>query len=438
MKVQERTRTGAIRTGAVMAAAALALSACGSSSSGGSSGGGGKVTLRITWWGNPGRAKATQDAIDLFTKAHPDITVKAEPSAYPGYYDKLNTQVTAGDAPDVFQVDTVAKYAEKNSILDLATQSSVLDTSKIDKAYLAQGSYNDKLYEVPAGSNLFALLYNGDLVTKAGVTAPAAGLSWQQYGDLAKQISDKKLSATSGGKVYGAADDSALTQSFEIWARQRGGNLYSADSKKLGFDKQVLTDWWNYWANLRATGAVPPATTTEPGVSGDVTKAPIAKGQAAMDLYGTSTTLPGSGWQYVGLPGETGHPGAYLKRSVNWGVYAKSKHPKEAAELIDFLVNDPGAGAKLGVSRGAPTNSDVLAALAPTLTGTDKAVAAYGQYVAQSGNNSAPPPPAPAAQSKIETDLFVRMAENVWFGKSSVDQAAQQFMDQANQLLAQG
>ncbi|WP_370372171.1 ABC transporter substrate-binding protein [Catenulispora sp. GP43] len=425
-----------LRSGAVLAAAALALTACASNGGSAGGGGGGKITLRITWWGNPARAKATQDAITLFEKAHPDISVQTQPGAYTGYYDKLNTQVTAGDAPDVFQVDTVAKYAAKNALVDLSTQSAVLNTGKIDQSYLAQGSYNGKLYEVPAGSNLFALTYSGDLVAKSGVTAPAAGLSWQQYAASAKQISDKKLSGT-GGQVYGAADDSAATQSFEIWVRQQGGNLYSADGKSLGFTKQTLVDWWNYWAAMRADGAVPPATTTEPGVTGDVTKAPIAKGQVAMDLYGTSTTLPGTSWQYVALPGESGHPGAYLKRSVNWGVYAKSKHPAEAAELIDFLVNSPEAGTAQGLTRGGPVNSDVLAALAPTLTGDDKAVAAYGQYVAQSGHNAAPPPPAPAAQQQIETDLFVRMAENVWFGKSSVDQAAQQFMDQANKLLAQ-
>ncbi|MBS2550930.1 extracellular solute-binding protein [Catenulispora sp. NL8] len=438
MKVPETTRLRGIRTGAVLAAAALALAACGNNGGGGASAAGGKITLRITWWGNPTRAKATQDAIALFQKAHPNISVQTQPGAYTGYYDKLNTQVTAGDAPDIFQVDTVAKYADKNALVDLSTQSPVLNTAKIDQSYLAQGSVNGKLYEVPAGSNLFALTFSGDLVAKAGLTSPTAGLSWQQYATLAKQISAKKLSAAGGGQVYGAADDSYNTQAFEIWARQQGGNLYSADGKSLGFSKQTLVDWWNYWAAMRADGAVPPATTTEPGVTGDVTKAPIAKGQVAMDLYGTSTTLPGTGWQYVGLPGESGHPGAYLKRSVNWGIYAKSKHPTEAAELIDFLVNSPEAGAAQGLTRGGPVNSDVLTALTPTLTGNDKAVATYGQYVAQAGNNSAPPPAAPAAQQQIETDLYVRMAENVWFGKSSVDAAAQSFMDQADKLLAQG
>lgn len=410
----------------------LTLGACAGGGSGSSSGG--KTTLRITWWGNPERAKATQDAIALFEKAHPDVKVEAQPSAYPGYYDKLNTQITAGDAPDVFQVDTVTKYASKGSLADLGQYKDVLDTSAIDPAFLAQGSYQDKLYEVPAGSNPFALLYNAAAVQKAGATAPTSGMTWQQYADLAKAISAK-----GGGKTWGAADDSANVQAFEIFVRQRGGNLYSADGKKLGFTAADLTAWWQYWADLRKSGAVPPATVTEPGVTGDVTKVPIAKGLVAMDAYGTSTTLPGEDWKYVGLPGETAaKPGAYLKRSVNWGVYGHSKHAKEAAELVSFLVNDSAAGQKLGITRGAPANSKVLAALTPALSGTAQQVAQYTAYVGKPGNNSAAPPPSPAASTQIETDLFVRMAENVWFGKADVAKAAADFVKQAEQQLTDG
>lgn len=410
----------------------VALAGCGTPGGSGGSGSG-QISLRMTWWGNPARATATQQAVALFEKAHPNITVQTEPSAYPSYYDKLNTEITAGTAPDVFQADVVVQYAAKGSLADLGAYQDTLKVSGLPTPYLAQGSYDNKLYEIPAGSNLYALLYSADAVSKAGATAPTAGMTWQQYGQLAQQISK-----AGGGKTWGAGDDSYNTQVFEIFARQRGGNLYSADGKSLGFKKQDLVDWWQYWADLRKSGAVPPPDVTEPSVAGDITKAPIAKGLVAMDAFGTSTTLPGTSWKYVALPGEDGHPGLYLKRSVNWALYAHSKHPKEAAQLIDFLINDKQAGLKLGMTRGAPANGDVLAALRPTLSGPSQEVAAYTAYAAQKGHNSTPPPPAPAASKQVEIDLFARLAENVWFGKSSVDAAAQQFMDQAGQVLAQG
>jgi multiple sugar transport system substrate-binding protein len=426
-----------VRHGRFAVAATLVLAlltGCGTiGGNGDSSSGNGAVTLRLTWWGNPTRAAATQAAVALFEQSHPGITVQAEPSAYPGYYDKLNTQISAGDAPDVFQADVVARYAGTGSVANLSTYRNTLNTSKFDAGYLAQGSYHGSLYEIPAGANVFALVYDPSAISKAGARAPGPGLTWQQYAQLAEAIT-----ASSGGKMWGAGDDSASTQALEFFVRQRGHNLYATDGRSLGFTAQDLIDWWQYWADLRKSGGVPPQDVTEPGVTGDVTKVPIAKGQVAMDVWGTSTTLPGTNWQYTAIPGEAGHPGMYLKRSVNWAVYGNSKHPKEAAELIDFLVNDQRAGLKLGMTRGAPANSAVLGALTPTLSGADKQVATYTQYVAEPGHNSPPPPQFPTAALQIETDLFVRMAENVWYGRNSVTDAANQFVSQANQLLASG
>lgn len=428
-------RHGNFARARAVAAATLAVAlvaGCGTIGGGGDSSSG-AVALRLTWWGNPTRANATQAAIALFEQSHPGITVQTEPSAYPNYYDKLNTQISAGDAPDVFQADVVAQYASTGSLASLDSYRKTLDTSKFDAGYLAQGSYHGALYEIPAGANVFALVYDPSVISRAGAQALGPGLTWPQYAQLADRIS-----AASGGKMWGAGDDSASTQALEFFLRQRGHNLYSTDGRSLGFTTQDLIDWWQYWADLRKSGGAPPPDVTEPGVSGDVTKVAIAKGQVAMEIWGTSTTLPGSTWQYTALPGEAGHPGMYLKRSVNWAVYANSKHPKEAAELVDFLVDNQQAGLKLGMTRGAPANSSVLAALTPTLSGPDKQVAAYTQYVAQSGHNSPPPPPSPSASKQIETDLFVRMAENVWYGRASVADAASQFVSQANQLLASG
>src|SRR5262245_55444800 len=59
------------------------------------------ITLRFTWWGSDARHKRTQQVIDLFTKAHPNIQVKGEFKDWNGYWDSLATTVAANDAPDI-------------------------------------------------------------------------------------------------------------------------------------------------------------------------------------------------------------------------------------------------------------------------------------------------------------------------------------------------
>ena len=73
----------------------------GSAPSGGSSGGE-QVELRIMWWGDQKRADITNEALKVFQQKHPNIKVVGEFAPSTGYFDKLNTQLASGTAPDVF------------------------------------------------------------------------------------------------------------------------------------------------------------------------------------------------------------------------------------------------------------------------------------------------------------------------------------------------
>ena len=63
------------------------------------------VELSIFWWGGDARAKLTEEALALYTKKHPNVTFKKTWQANAGYIDKLNTNLAAGSAADIFQLD---------------------------------------------------------------------------------------------------------------------------------------------------------------------------------------------------------------------------------------------------------------------------------------------------------------------------------------------
>ena len=84
----------------VGALAALMLAGCGGSG-GGDAGGdltADKIELRFTWWGSDARHQRTQQVIDLWQKAHPNITIKGEFKEWNGYWDSLATTMAAQDA----------------------------------------------------------------------------------------------------------------------------------------------------------------------------------------------------------------------------------------------------------------------------------------------------------------------------------------------------
>lgn len=91
------------------------LAACSGGTSGGPPGGAdansgtantgsapGQVELRVMWWGDQARADRTNEALKLFMEKNPDIKVIGEFAPNSGYFDKLNTQLASGTAPDVF------------------------------------------------------------------------------------------------------------------------------------------------------------------------------------------------------------------------------------------------------------------------------------------------------------------------------------------------
>ena len=58
-----------------------------------------------------------KELIEQFEKQHPNITVKTQSAPYGQFYQKLDTQIAAGQAPDVWLSDGVyvMKYAQRGA-----------------------------------------------------------------------------------------------------------------------------------------------------------------------------------------------------------------------------------------------------------------------------------------------------------------------------------
>ena len=80
-------------------------------------------TLRVSTWGNDSRLELTEQAVDAFTAANPDIKVTVENSDWTAYWDKLATMTAGNNAPDVIQMDEsyIAAYGAREALLDLNT-----------------------------------------------------------------------------------------------------------------------------------------------------------------------------------------------------------------------------------------------------------------------------------------------------------------------------
>jgi multiple sugar transport system substrate-binding protein len=419
------------RVVASLAVAALlggTLAACGDDTGADS----GAVTLRFSWWGSDTRAELTTKAIKEFEASHPTIKVQTDYAAYAPYWQKVATETAGGNAPDVLQMDYryLSEYGRRNALLDLSAQSAVLPLTDLEPAIAKTGLIDGKTVAVPFGQNTVAIAVDKTALKTLGLDAPKAGGTWAEFGTWAKGVHDK-----SGGKVYGVSDMGYAEDIFEVWLRQNGKTLYTADGK-LGFTEADLTAFWTLWQGMVKSGAATPADISNQ-YDGTTAKSALVQGKSAAEfvfdntLGGTQTAMKNE-LALVGFPTDGANAGMYYKPTMLLSAGAKSEHPKEAAELINFLINDMGAGKILGVDRGLPANTKVRTGVVPTLTGVSQVVVTYEDAVKKTLSETPAAPPKGDGEVK---NLFQTAYQGVTSGKTPIPAAVTAFMQQAQQAI---
>ena len=419
-------------------AVALTLTGCsgGDAGSDNDTSGGEQITLRYTWWGNDGRAAATEKAISLFEDENPGIKVQGEFADFANYWDKLATQTAGGDAPDVIQMDMqyLAEYAGRGALLDLS-QYDELDTSGLDPNALAAGQINDALVGISTGVNAPIVLANTAMFKEAGIELPDDKTwTWDEY----QAIAEKITAAMSDG-TYGA-ESMSNDVDFRVWLRQRGKDMFTDDGK-LGFDVADAASWFAEIKKLSDAGATAKPSEIIERVTANTDQRGPAMNKEAMGLYWTnqiSGLIESSGSDQTmlrrpSISGKAEDNGMYYKASQLFTGSAKTEHPEAVAKFISFLVNSKEAAQILLVDRGVPINPSVRESISGDLALGDTTALAFIEEI---GPELKPAPPAPPVGGSIGSDLLVRYTSEVLFGKQTPEEAGQGVVDELNASIS--
>lgn len=393
----------------------------------------GPAAIRFAWWGNASRHEATRQMIAAFTAAHPDVTVGGEPGDFGGYFDRLATQTAARDAPDVITLGGayVAEYAQRGALLDLAEVSDSLSLAGMDPSAVTNGQVEGVQYAVTTGVNAQSVIVNPAVFEAAGVELPDDETwTWDDFARIATEIS----AATPEG-TYGSA--TVMTHdSLDAFARQRGEALYTPDGV-LGLTVGTVADFFGLTASMLQSKATAPAAELTEKSDLPAEQSLMGTGTAAMQVTWSNalTSLSDAAQQPMQLmlvPGESPRPGLWLQSSQFYAVYAGSEHPEQAAALIDFLVNDPGAGAIVKTDRGVPAVGAVRTAITDALSPTAGAEADYIERL--SGRELQQTVIGPAGSTAI-ADITERMSTEVLFGRATPQQAAERWVSESEQAI---
>lgn len=414
-----------------------AVESAGASGAGTEVSSGDKVELRFSWWGSQGRHDRTIKAIEKFEELHPNIKVKSEYSSWDGYWEKLSTQVAANNEPDVMQMSVlyIKEYSERSILADLNPfAGKELGVADLNADILAnQGTVGGKLAGIPMADNASVLLINKGIFQQAGVELPKLDSTWEEIFESARQLKTKL-----GGNAYGVFDSAPSLEAFMYYLFSEGDKLY--DGNKLGYQDDNLKKWLQMWEDARKEGLAPPANLTAsflPLSNADPNKDALLKGSVAIMGPTWIATLPAyenimkDNVDMISYP-RGQKTGSVLQTSMFLSASARSKHPKEAAMLIDFLVNTEEAADLLETERGLPENKKVREYLSPKFTDRDKKMIAMLEHV--SGIEPAWYDPGPKGAGEV-TKLFEQIVQKQQFGQATIDQAVAEFRSQADKVF---
>ncbi|MEK3685802.1 ABC transporter substrate-binding protein [Paenibacillus sp. FSL R10-2736] len=394
-----------------------------------------QVELRIMWWGDQKRADKTNEALRKFEEKYPNIKVVGEFAPNSGYFDKLNTQLASGTAPDVFFLGgNVTDYADKGVLLDLQPYvGKELDLTDMDQTMVEYGTLGGKLVHISAGANARGMVINTELFKQAGMDIPADGWSWEDYARISKEISGKL-----GKGYYGTYN--FTVEGMDIYMKQRGKQVYDMEKDALGFEQQDAEDWFNYWNDMSKNGGMVTPSLQVSNPPGDTSKSLVVTGKVAMSLipsnqFAAHQNLIQDTLTMVQVPRGPKGTGVVFESSQGLSGYAKTEHPKEVATLMNYWINDPDAAQILGSDRGVPVTSKMRDLLMKDATPLEQTVYDFTSRVSEATKKE----PFAISYNPPSFTEFTKLAETavqeIGFEQKDVKQGVEDFYKGATQIF---
>ena len=184
--------------------------------------------------GSPAEALANETAADFEKETGCKVVVDAV--AYTGMYDKLSTEIKAGEAAhDVGCLDVVWLAAFKDAIEPI----NGADTSDFLPTLEESGTLDGNLLGYPMWVNAKVLIYRKDLIPEEKVPK-----TWEEYQALAKELAKDDMYGTT---VFGSGSDAVC--SFLDFACQAGAKgLVFGEDGKVNITDQAYVDALKFMA----------------------------------------------------------------------------------------------------------------------------------------------------------------------------------------------
>ncbi|HEY8510062.1 MAG TPA: ABC transporter substrate-binding protein [Steroidobacteraceae bacterium] len=344
----------------------LAASAAASASSGAAK----EIHLRMSWWGGNEVHRAYLTSIERFGARYPHIKVKGEYTGWVGHLERLTTQIAGRTAPDVMQINwnwLVLFSRDGKGFYDLNKLADIVDLKQFDEDALRTGTVHGHLNALPVSMAARLFYFNETTYAKAGLRVPA---SWEEL-LAAGPIFRERLGPDYYPLDLTFQDFVALGRS---WVMQRIHMPFIDEARgRLNPTEEDLVEMARLYQQLVDQHVIPSARERASyGHLAPQEMRPWITGRWAGTYQWTSaigkmveTLEPGQKVVLAPYPLRPGarDAGLLYRPAMMLAINRNTAHPREAALLLDFILNDPEAVKAFGLQRGVPVSRKAVAVL---------------------------------------------------------------------------
>ena len=336
-----RISTAALTVGLV----ATALTGCSASGDGA----GDPLTLEYWAW-----APGSQEEVDAFNAAHPDIQVKlTDAGGGETSSAKLVTALRAGNAPDLALVENTSLPRMIVAGVPLDITEYVADVEeKFAPGSWAQTTFDDRTFAIPQDVGPMALVYRQDIFKKFGVEPP---LTWEDYREAAATIKEQDPSLTMA----------SLSTDGWGWyapvAAQAGNDWWSVDGDTwtVNIDGDKSREVMDFFQGMYDDGLIAADPILTPTYNKQLNDGTMLSWPSAVwapgVIEGIAPDTVGK-WALAPLPRwDADDPTVSFQGGSSVVVASSTEHPEEAAEFAKWLnASEEGAEMILNVQNGYP------------------------------------------------------------------------------------
>ena len=318
-----------------------------------------EVNISFSWWGKDFRHEYTKEGLKDFMKKNPLIKVEAIYGEWAGYEDAFDQAVKDEKNTDVMQInfDWLYKYSpDGQGFFDINKVSQEIDLYNFSLADLDFGMMNGCLNAIPVGFNTVIPVYDKSLLDSCGLSVPS---DWESLIEAGKKLKER-------GFCLLGADSKHLFLLALAWFEQTHSKKMFSEEGRLAISKEEAEEIISFVSLLFKEGVL----YSDPAHFVQSTLA--EKKIAGAFVWCNETALFASEFDKKGGDGVLGNfisdknaleSGWYIKPVSMYAIKKNCSHPKEAARLINFLLNDADFALKQKCDKGVPVSNTSLTAL---------------------------------------------------------------------------